>query len=140
MSSADFDMDGFNDIIIGAPYNDSLDGENVDTGAVYVFNGSASLPRFLRGANFTRAGENEHDHLGWAVSNAFDLNSDNIEEIIVGAPHFDNGTINNAGKAYIFYIDIPELPNSNLLITIFILLVIIWKVELKNRRSRNRKF
>jgi hypothetical protein len=47
-------------------------------------------------------GESGGDQFGYSVSNAFDVNDDNIQDIIVGAPYNDNNAT-NAGAAYIFF-------------------------------------
>jgi hypothetical protein len=109
VGSVYFGANGFSDILVGAPYNDTLDGSITDAGAVYVFNGSDNMPGIIETANYTRSGEYSNDHLGWAVANAFDMNNDDFDDIIVGAPHYDNSSIADVGKVYIFT-NIPEYP------------------------------
>jgi hypothetical protein len=109
VGSVYFGTDGFSDILVGAPYNNTMDGSITDAGAVYVFNGSDSMPGIIEAANYTRSGEYSNDHLGWAVANAFDMNNDDFDDIIVGAPHYDNSSIADVGKVYIFT-NIPEYP------------------------------
>jgi hypothetical protein len=72
-------------------------------------------------------GETSGDHLGWSVDMAGKINSDGYKEIITGAPHFDNSTQVDAGKAYIMSYDvqsvIPEF--STMMIPILFILIII---------------
>lgn len=66
---------------------DDIDGLN----SLY---GEAGTPFYFVGAT-------DEDRLGFAVSNAGDVNNDGIEDIILGAPYNDdNGT--NAGKIYLY--------------------------------------
>jgi len=138
VGSLDLSGDGYSEILVGAPYNDTWNGSKTDAGAVYVFNGSSSMPKIINAANYTRAGENAYDHLGWSVANAFDMNNDNYYDIIVGAPHFDNGTILDAGKAYVFIV-IPEYPPSVIPIISIVLLLTVWKLKLSYCRPRRGK-
>jgi hypothetical protein len=124
VGSVDMVSDGYSDIIVGAPFNDSLDGSRTDAGAVYVYYGSASLNGMIQGANFTRSGENAYDHLGWSVANAANVNIDNHFEIIVGAPHYDNGSIQDVGKAYVFN-TIPEFDYILLPIILMSMLMLV---------------
>jgi hypothetical protein len=138
VGSVDFEPDGYSNILIGAPYNDSLNGTKPDAGTVYVIRGSDFLAGLIRGANYARSGENAYDHLGWSVANALDMNDDNIEDIIVGAPHYDNGTISDAGKAYTFTAIIPEY--SSIVIPITLMIFILAICRLKTIRRSWRKY
>jgi hypothetical protein len=117
--------DKFSDVLVGAPCNDTWNGSKMDAGAVYVFLGYSSIPAQVYAANHTRAGENEYDNFGWSVSNALNINNGYFNNIVVGAPHYDNGSISNAGKAYLFTFipeySVPFLPVILTLISIFIL-------------------
>jgi hypothetical protein len=136
VGSADLGADGYSDILVGAPYNDTWNGSKPDAGAVYVFNGSSAMQRIITAANCTRAGENANDHLGWAVANAFDMNNDNYDDIIVGAPHYDNGSMINAGKAYVLT-TIPEY--SELAIPTMFIVIISIILRKKIRYHRRKK-
>ncbi len=104
----DINGDGYEDVAVGAPYNDSADGTRADCGAVYVFFGYSDLDLFhgngldVSLANVTIYGANAGDHFGWAVSDAGDVNGDGYNDTIVGAPDALTGTTRN-GSAYIFY-------------------------------------
>ena len=127
VAGTDIGSDGYSDILVGAPYNDTINGGKTDAGAVYVYNGSTTMPKILDAGNYTRAGEFAYDHFGWAVSNALDINIDNYNNIIVGAPHYDNGSISDVGKAYVLSI-IPEYSSFMMPIIILILIMAVWKI------------
>jgi hypothetical protein len=133
VGSTDLTADGYSDIIIGAPFNDTLDGSKSNAGSVFVYEGSSSPPEIMEAADYTKSGEKPEDRLGWSVSNAFKMNTDGYNDIIVGAPHYDNNTITDVGKAYVLSV-IPEypIPLLPLIITAFIIMV-IRKTKSKNK-------
>jgi hypothetical protein len=93
-SAGDVNKDGFADLIIGAP------GNNSDTGKAYIFYGHDSMPKDLKTsvANITLAGMEEGDEFGAAVASAGDVNNDTYSDVIVGAPGYNKIT----GAAHIF--------------------------------------
>ena len=91
-SAGDVNNDGFVDLIVGAPGNDS-DGNNA--GRAYVFSGLNGDTLYI----FT--GEAAGDNFGISVASAGDVNNDNYDDLIVGARFNDAGG-NNAGRAYVF--------------------------------------
>ena len=106
--AGDVNGDGYNDIIIGAPYaanNDTKSGKS------YVIYGGASkfpaaIDLSLSNANgIVLIGEANGDRAGWSVSGAGDFNGDGIGDLLIGAPHADvdsNGMI-SVGKSYVVY-------------------------------------
>ncbi|MCA9922554.1 MAG: FG-GAP repeat protein, partial [Anaerolineales bacterium] len=87
-TAGDFDRNGFDDVVIGAPYF-APDGE---TGLVAVFPGSdVGLPGPI--ANLIDGFEDEADfgpsELGYAVAGAGDVDGDGFDDVIAGAPVFD---------------------------------------------------
>ncbi|MGD8777840.1 MAG: FG-GAP-like repeat-containing protein [Ignavibacteria bacterium] len=85
-------------------YDDVIIGEYkyyYERGRAYIFYGSNSLSGNFdaSSANVTITGENDGDHFGWSVSYAGDVNGDNIDDVIVGAPEYNYEN----GRAYIFY-------------------------------------
>jgi len=84
--AGDNNTDGFADIIIGAPTNDT--GEP-NGGAAYVFNGySGSFPEDLTtaSASMVFTGAADLSLLGWSVSYTRDMNDDGINELDVSEP------------------------------------------------------
>jgi hypothetical protein len=101
-ASGDFNGDGSDDLLLGAPFADSL------TGKAYVIFGAPSLmgTRDLASAAFNLAilGADSGDLLGQSVASG-DFNGDGIDDIAVGAPGAD-GTLNSrsgAGEAFVIY-------------------------------------
>ncbi len=93
--AGDVNNDTFDDVIIGAP------GRNSDTGAVYIFYGNASMPLLINStdANVTIRGGALGDEFGSSVSDTGNINYDDYDDVIVGAPKNNS----NTGAAYVFY-------------------------------------
>jgi hypothetical protein len=89
--AGDVNGDGIADIIVGAP------GFNNNTGRAYIFYGGPQITDNLAAgnANVTIMGEEEGDRFGWDVSGAGDVNKDGFDDVIVGAPGYDNWENNN---------------------------------------------
>ncbi len=102
-SAGDFNADGFDDVIIGAP------GVNSSTGEAYVVFGRTSFPPVVDVATLngidglTILGPAVSSTLGISVGDAGDLNGDGIDDVFVSASSFDTPTLSNAGAVYIFY-------------------------------------
>lgn len=103
----DINGDGFDDVAIGQP--EIPYGYYVDagTGQVFVIFGSSEdlpsriNPDELDGQNgFRIRGAADGDFLGWSVSAAGDINSDGLDDFILGAPGYGD-PIN--GAAFVFY-------------------------------------
>jgi hypothetical protein len=119
-SLGDINNDGFDDFIIGAPYNDSA---GTDAGAAYVIFGhggsfsNIDLTNLAPSAGFVIEGDAAGDSAGFSVSGAGDVNGDGFADIIVGS--IDGGT-DNQGAAYVIFgkadgfgtIDLTNLPAS----------------------------
>ncbi len=85
LAAADLDQDGFEDLIVGAPYETI--GGNFAAGAFYVLRGSAlGLQPWLRRdqADFG-SGTEYNDRFGWSVV-AGNWNGDAYPDVAVGAP------------------------------------------------------
>ncbi len=107
-SAGDVDVDGLDDVIIGASW--FANGR----GKVYIRKG-------LNGGFITAIeGENLWDHFGSSVSSAGNIDNSYGDDVIIGAPMFDDD--DNKGKAYV-YSGISPPPYSGTL---------IWEVEGEN--------
>ncbi len=84
--------DGFDDVIVGAPYYTNSKGR------AYIYFGGNPMNNT---ADVIMDGENYHDLFAYSVSNAGDVNNDNYDDIIVGAPDYPKG--GETGRAYIYF-------------------------------------
>ena len=106
--AGDVNGDGIDDVIIGAATADSPSGDGTDdnTGESYVVFGAASGFEStlnladLDGSNgFKIAGASAGGTAGISVSGAGDINSDGIDDVIIGASNADN----SSGAAYVVF-------------------------------------
>jgi hypothetical protein len=96
-SAGDINGDGYGDLLVGAW---KYDGGATNSGAVYVYHGSASgLP-----SGYTRLLEAAPEVDGWlghSVSSAGDVNGDGYSDIVSGCERCDAGQ-SNEGVAYVW--------------------------------------
>jgi hypothetical protein len=92
----DVNGDGFADLLTGAPF---FDQSQLDEGRVDAFYGSALGPSSL--ASWTVAGGQAGARLGWSVAGAGDVNGDGYTDILVAAPEYSNGQLEE-GKAWLY--------------------------------------
>jgi hypothetical protein len=98
-SAGDVNGDGFSDIIVGAP---DYDKSAIDEGIAMIFHGSAaSIETNFSAQIMTNQADAE---MGFSVSGAGDVNGDGFDDVIVGAPFYDNGA-NDEGVAFVFLSD-----------------------------------
>jgi predicted lipoprotein with Yx(FWY)xxD motif len=90
--AGDVNDDGFDDIIVGANFDDS---NGVFSGSARVFSGANGL------ALYTFNGDSPFEEFGYSVSGAGDVNNDGFDDLIVGAP-FDNNNGTLSGSARVF--------------------------------------
>ncbi|MDQ3021666.1 MAG: FG-GAP-like repeat-containing protein [Bacteroidota bacterium] len=149
-NAGDVNGDGFDDVIIGAPF---YDNPQTNEGKVYVYYGSASglstlsnwsaegnLAEVAFGSSVSSAGDVNNDgyddviigtngkvfgyygsalglsvianwvvispqlysYFGSSVSGAGDVNQDGFDDVIIGAPLYDNGQVDE-GRAFVYY-------------------------------------
>ena len=100
-AAGDVNGDGFDDVLIGAPYyNDPASGFD-DVGIVYLYAGNAAGLSNVPAWSFkgTQTGE----RVGDSAAYAGDVNGDGCADIIIGAPGYNAGELINAGRAFVFY-------------------------------------
>jgi hypothetical protein len=116
LAQGDFNDDGIDDILVGAPKADGPDNARSNAGEAYVILGSADVRGTVDIAegqqDFTVMGANEGDNLGFVVASG-DVNGDDIDDILIGArfasgPGADRG---NAGKVYVI-LGSPDLSGT----------------------------
>lgn len=105
-SAGDVNGDGYSDIIIGCYTFDH--GQN-DEGQVFIYHGAAAsvgpTPSIVSGSSVSAA------LLGAAVSSAGDIDGNGLDDIVVGAPHYDGGQVNE-GAIFVSYGDVATGTNS----------------------------
>jgi hypothetical protein len=96
--AGDANADGRDDLLVGAPYNDSGGSK---AGAAYLLFGPLSGVVKAQDADVVFVGEISADYAGLAVSWAGDTDNDDQDDALIGAPYNDRGG-SNAGAAYLF--------------------------------------
>jgi hypothetical protein len=102
----DINFDGYDDILIGARYNNE---GGTNAGQVYIIYGNSSgwsKNMQLSKADASFIGENTSDMAGWSVANAGDVNGDGVNDILIGAL-FNDENHNDSGQVYLIF------PNFN---------------------------
>jgi hypothetical protein len=95
-SAGDVNGDGYGDIIVGAW---GYDGPGPTSGRAFLYYGSAN--GLDTTAAWTRAGDQNAEHLGDSVAYAGDVNADGYADVLVGAPNYSNGQ-SKEGRAMLF--------------------------------------
>jgi hypothetical protein len=108
--AGDINGDGFDDLLVGAPYADPSARSMAGSG--YVIFGKASGWSFILDmANLTAAtgfrmdGPAAGDELGWGIAGAGDMNGDGFADLIIGAQGADPGGRDGAGSAFVVFGD-----------------------------------
>ena len=95
-SAGDINGDGYDDVIVGAPF---FDAGQSDEGRVFVYYGTpqgpATTPAWIAESNQAGA------RFGSSVASAGDINGDGYYDVIVGAPFFDAGQ-SDEGRVFAF--------------------------------------
>jgi hypothetical protein len=94
-TAGDVNGDGYDDVVIGADHN-----QYHEYGDALVYHGSAS------GLSATAAwrvkGDQEGDLFGHAVATAGDVNGDGYDDVLVGAPRYENRIFHEGGIVVYF--------------------------------------
>ncbi len=90
--------DLYDDVVVGAYSYD--EGLLINPGRAYVFLGGSPMDTV---ADVVITGGSNNEYTGWSVSDAGDVNSDNYDDVIVGAYGYTYGDSTNAGKIYLFH-------------------------------------
>ncbi len=93
--AGDVNGDGFDDVIVGA---DAFDHGQQEEGRVFLYLGSPRGPSLS--PDWTAEGDQAGGRFGASVS-AGDVNGDGFDDLIVGAPEFDNGQADE-GRAFVY--------------------------------------
>ena len=105
-SAGDVNGDGYGDIVVGAPFQD---GTFADVGSATVYQGApagpAASPAWSVSDQLTSA------QLGFVVAPAGDVNGDGYADVIVSAPAYDNGQINE-GAVFVYQGSVSGLPST----------------------------
>ncbi len=90
----DTNNDGYDDIVVGAQFDNSSDG------LAYVFLGSAS--GIESSPNSTLSSGNSDNYFGSSVSGAGDINNDGYDDILVGQENYFD-VQSYTGRAFLYY-------------------------------------
>jgi len=91
--AGDVNGDGFDDVIMGG--DQAHLGGVSDTGSAYVYSG-------VSGTLLHKWAGDLGDYLGWAVSGAGDVNGDGFDDVIVGSPNANSGSVFDVGYVHLF--------------------------------------
>jgi hypothetical protein len=98
-TAGDVNSDGYDDVVVGAAYNECWDGPSSPLGRAYGFYGSESglgdVPDWIVELIQTGA------VFGHPVATAGDVNSDGYDDVIVGALWYDNDQVDE-GAAFLY--------------------------------------
>ncbi len=95
-SAGDVDGDGCADVIVGAY---AFDAGEVDEGRAFLFRGSSG--GLATAPDWTAEGDQADAWFGYSVAAAGDVNGDGFVDVLVGAPKFDDGEVDE-GRVLVY--------------------------------------
>ncbi len=95
-SAGDVNGDGFDDVVVSAPY---YDDPEIDEGRALLFLGSTNGP--VAAPSWITEGDQVNGYYGAPAAGAGDVNADGYDDVIVGAFHYTNGQ-STEGKAWVY--------------------------------------
>ena len=96
-SAGDVNGDGFDDVVVGAPYHDN--GQANEGRAVVCLGSATGLSAV---PSWAAEGEQVGALFGFSVASAGDVNGDGYGDVVVGAYQYD-GLATNAGRAFVYH-------------------------------------
>ncbi len=105
-SAGDVNGDGYSDVLVGAYLYDNTE---TDEGRINLYYGSSS--GLSSSPDWTDEADQDSAWFGWVAGCAGDVNGDGFADIIIGAPYYDNGQINE-GYAWVYYGSVSGLASS----------------------------
>jgi len=106
LASGDFNQDGLDDLVMGAPGYGTLGSPQL--GAVYVIYGRESVAGYERvdlsgtTAYVTLTGTDLFGRFGWALA-VVDLNADGLDDLAVSAPTVGSQSLQYRGRVFVHY-------------------------------------
>jgi FG-GAP repeat protein len=95
-TAGDVNGDGFSDLLVGAY---TYDNGQTDEGSAFLYLGSPG--DIAPGVPWSTEGNKADAKFGTSVATAGDVNGDGFSDVLVGAPHYDDG-LADQGKAFLY--------------------------------------
>lgn len=95
-TAGDIDGDGYSDVIVGVP---NFSNGEAQEGAALLYRGTAAGPDTVPG--WSVGSGSASARFGFSVAAAGDIEGDRFSEVVIGAPYFDQGAVDE-GAAFLF--------------------------------------